>query len=1107
MSSAFKVDSSSLKELRSVWKGLTSDVAAFNAEVKKLKEGVATIADLQAALGNIGGGRGNPAAGSTARVAGMRGRTTTVSASISGSRVASPSGTGGISGSPITPPPGAGSISQSNIAPLPSQDPSRGSRAIVGGAVAAVGAAGSYTAQHFTSTVSMDYMANQMARGMNGGYSSGNKNSAWLSMSNMGGYQNSADLQAGMAQINQQGFSYGTARGSAIMGGVAGLAKLNPGAGLSGAAAGYAGMTSVRSNYALQSMGAVAAIGAGGVRQDPKVVARSVLTRLFRGRMPTPQELQEGMQPGAPLYQSLQQFPPETQQAIISVGMDDANKGGGRNDSILASQNMLGRARGRVESALGIRSSGMMQTGLGFMSGVNDVGGSVAGAPIVGTGIAGAGTASMLGAGAGKSLLSVGGGMLGWRMGEGLFNKAAGSLDKVAGRGGAGKLAGAAGRLSGGLGGVAGMEVAKAMGATPVFVMNWPAGFGGGGIGGGLKGAEKVTEEVKAGEQDLSKVAKAGRLARLGGVLGMTATPGGGAALMGGLAGAAVIGAPIAAIGALGLKMQTQAYANRNAQSALNLQSADQLTVMLNRVQAWGLQANPQFVAEYDRTIKPMIISAGQLSGQARASAQDRAAAALGRLTMKYQQSGSAHLTGLVNAQTARNAAAGAVSNPADPWHHGTQQISQGGGASGSGGKGGGAPSSGGMSSSSSAAVKVAEQYLGMTYVYGGSNPKSHFDCSGLTQWSYGQLGVKLPRTAAAQQHAFPQVPANQARAGDLVTFGSPNAHHVALYMGNGQMIAAPHTGDKIKIQPVYQDQTEYHRVMGGGAIPSGLAAPGALGGGGTPTAAGSNGAPPSLGGPAAASQGGGMFVEANPSTEEVDALSSALSGGIRGGGFHGLSGQGGGTGVAATGGSVSTGPVAPTPNAPNNPSGNVALGKQLAAAYGWNSGPEWNALYATFQEESGWSNTEQNKTSTAYGIGQFLNSTWADTGYRKTSDPATQINAALKYIKGRYGDPIKEWAFHQKHNYYEKGAWRIAKDELAHLHKDEMVVPKKTADKMRAAIASPGSSGGGGGVAVTIHAPITLAGKATQADANDYVRMIEGRMKQSKVLQDIGEH
>lgn len=104
--------------------------------------------------------------------------------------------------------------------------------------------------------------------------------------------------------------------------------------------------------------------------------------------------------------------------------------------------------------------------------------------------------------------------------------------------------------------------------------------------------------------------------------------------------------------------------------------------------------------------------------------------------------------------------------------------------------------------------VALAERYLGVPYVWGGESP-SGFDCSGLVQYVYGQLGVRLPRTSEEQALAgVPVAGMSAAKPGDLVFFAGSDGSasspgHVGIYMGNGLMIDAPHSGTSVRISPV----------------------------------------------------------------------------------------------------------------------------------------------------------------------------------------------------------------------------------------------------------------------------------------------------------------
>ncbi|MGY1637306.1 transglycosylase SLT domain-containing protein [Geodermatophilus sp. SYSU D00742] len=79
----------------------------------------------------------------------------------------------------------------------------------------------------------------------------------------------------------------------------------------------------------------------------------------------------------------------------------------------------------------------------------------------------------------------------------------------------------------------------------------------------------------------------------------------------------------------------------------------------------------------------------------------------------------------------------------------------------------------------------------------------------------------------------------------------------------------------------------------------------------------------------------------------------------------------------------------------------------------------QFGCLDRLWERESGWNPRAQNPRSTAYGIPQFLDSTWAMTGIRKTSDPYRQIKAGLIYIGKRYGTPCGAWNHSQARGWY----------------------------------------------------------------------------------------
>jgi cell wall-associated NlpC family hydrolase len=117
------------------------------------------------------------------------------------------------------------------------------------------------------------------------------------------------------------------------------------------------------------------------------------------------------------------------------------------------------------------------------------------------------------------------------------------------------------------------------------------------------------------------------------------------------------------------------------------------------------------------------------------------------------------------------------------------------------------------------AAVAAAKSELGTPYQWGGSSPQTGFDCSGLTQWAYAKVGIQIPRTSEQQ------ILASNGRAvdrrhlipGDLVFFrdSSGDVHHVGISLGGDKFLAAPHTGDVVKVSSL--DEPYYAQQFAGG--------------------------------------------------------------------------------------------------------------------------------------------------------------------------------------------------------------------------------------------------------------------------------------------------
>jgi hypothetical protein len=111
-----------------------------------------------------------------------------------------------------------------------------------------------------------------------------------------------------------------------------------------------------------------------------------------------------------------------------------------------------------------------------------------------------------------------------------------------------------------------------------------------------------------------------------------------------------------------------------------------------------------------------------------------------------------------------------------------------------------------------------ALKYEGWRYVFGGDNPTTSFDCSGLVQWCYGKAGINLPRTAQEQYDVTQHIPLSEAQPGDLVFFHSTYdagtyITHVGIYQGDNQMFNA---GDPIGYADLTSSYWQEHLVCAG---------------------------------------------------------------------------------------------------------------------------------------------------------------------------------------------------------------------------------------------------------------------------------------------------
>lgn len=136
------------------------------------------------------------------------------------------------------------------------------------------------------------------------------------------------------------------------------------------------------------------------------------------------------------------------------------------------------------------------------------------------------------------------------------------------------------------------------------------------------------------------------------------------------------------------------------------------------------------------------------------------------------------------------------------------------------------APSSGAGSSpaematpgAGAAVLAAGERYLGVPYLWGGTDPATGFDCSGLVQQVYADLGISLPRVSVDQSRAGVAVDGmDDAQPGDLVFWegNGSRPNHIGIYAGDGRMLVAPSRGDVVRYQEITRTPHAIRRVIG----------------------------------------------------------------------------------------------------------------------------------------------------------------------------------------------------------------------------------------------------------------------------------------------------
>lgn len=334
-------------------------------------------------------------------------------------------------------------------------------------------------------------------------------------------------------------------------------------------------------------------------------------------------------------------------------------------------------------------------------------------------------------------------------------------------------------------------------------------------------------------------------------------------------------------------------------------------------------------------------------------------------------------------------------------------------------------------------------------------------NCSGFTQYVYGQMGISIPRTSEQQAQAGLKVPSlASAQQGDLVFYGgngydgSPSSPgHVGLYIGNGKMIDAPYPGTNVRVDNV-GNPVAIRRYSKGGA---GSAVQ--VGGGGPSSASLLNVKLGSIGGGNTGGGGFGFQLGEGSTGSESASLTAGLTptmqnGGTTGGGTLGTKNAASSSGSAAASGTGIT--------VGGNVKSWISQAEKITGV-----GSSWTVgLEEIIQHESSGNpsiiNTWDSNAAAGHpsqGLMQLIPSNfkaYAKAPWNKNIlDPVSNIVAGIGYIKGKYGSinnvpGVKALSAGQGYVGYEKGSMFIENDDLVKVHKGEMIIRAGAAGAMR---------------------------------------------------------